>query len=352
MNTYPVRIAMTVALAALLPGCLEIETTTRVHPDGRLTRTVVVSGDSSDFSKIRLRTFGLDSGWTVVSDSSQHGKDRKLTLQREFESAESASRAYAGIPLERQGISFNVERRFRWFTTLYRYEETWQKGYRFEKIPLSNYLSPEEIRMVSEGELKGPDSLLTEGQKRHRADLEKRTEEWLNRNSFEEVFQAFLTGVRTVNDPRLSPDSVLAARERLYTAVKDKFTPPLTPVEPVISGFDGVLKTPVVSLALEAARPMLERHDRAVAFMKELQVPGLTSAADMPGIITGTNGTSVEGNTVRWKDIKDSVFYLGYTMWAESRMVNWWAVVVTAFALLGIGGLLVVGLLRRRPVSA
>ncbi len=347
MKLHSMLTVLISALALPLTGCLEIETTTTVHPDGRLTRTVVMSGDSADFSKARLTTFGLDSGWTVVSDSTGP-RERKLKLQREFENAESASKALTGISLERQGISMRLDKKFRWFTTLYRYEETWQKGYQFTKVPISAYLSPEEIQMLRAGDLKGNDSLLTEGQKRHRADLEKRTEEWLNRNSFEEVLAAFLDGVRKVSDASLTTDSVQAARERLYAAVHGKFTPPLTRSGPIVEAFGGVLKNPVVPRALDAARPELERHDRAVDFMERLQVPGQKLGVVMPGIITGTNGTSVEGNAVRWNDFKDNAFYEGCTMWAESSRVNWWAVVVTAIVLLGIASLLVVGLVKKR----
>jgi hypothetical protein len=348
MKRHSLHSAVIIALATALSGCLEINTTTRVHPDGRLTRTVVVSGDSSDFTKIRLGMFGLDSGWTVVSDSLQREKERKLTLQREFDDAESASRALAGIPMERQGITIHLAKEFRWFTTHFRFEEIWQKGYLFEKIPISAYLSPEEIQMLRAGDLKGPDSLLTGGQKRHRADLEKRGEEWMNRNAFEEVLAAFLDGVKAVNDPRLVPDSVLAAKDRLYEAATEGFKPPLTPSAPIIGVFPGVLKNPVVPRAVEAARPSLEKYDRAVDFMERLEVPGYGVSVVMPGIITNTNGSSVEGNTVRWKEIKDSAFYEGYTMWAESNMVNWWAVVVTAIVLMGIGALLVAGLVHKR----
>ena len=352
MKRSYVHIFLTAILALALSGCLEIETTTKVHPDGHLTRTVVVSGDSSDFTKIRLSMFGLDSGWAVVSDSLQHGKDRKLTLQREFDNAEAASHALAGIPLEKQGIAIRLEKKFRWFTTLYRFEEIWEKGYQFDRVPMSAYFSPEEIQMFRSGDLKGPDSLLTEGQKRHKADLDKRGEEWFDRNSFEDVFVAFLDGVRIVNDPRLSPDSVLAAKEHLFSAAradaKQHFTPPFTRFKPIVEVFTEVLKNPVVPIALDVARPQLEKHDRVIDFMEHLQVPGYATAVVMPGIITNTNGSSVEGSTVRWKEIKDLTFYEGYTMWAESSMVNWWAVVITAIVLLAIGAMLVIGLVKRR----
>ncbi len=352
MKRYAAPTAILFTLAVALSGCLEIETTTRVHGDGHLTRTVVISGDSSDFTKLNKDAFGLDSGWTVISDSLSHGTNRELTLQREFADAESASQALTGIPMKRQGISFRVERSFRWFTTHYRFEEIWQREYLFHKVPISAYLSPEEIQMFRAGELKGPDSLLTEGQKRHRADLEKRSEEWVNRNSFEEVFEAFLDGVRRVNDTRLSVDSAQAGKERCYAALQGQFTPPLTRSAPITAVLQKVLENPVVPRALEAARPELEKHDRAVEFMEHLQTPGQTVSVVMPGIITNTNGSSVEGNTVRWKDFKDNAFYEGYTMWAESSAVNWWAVVVTAIALLAIGASLVIGLLRRPARSA
>ncbi len=348
MKSRTVRLACTLALAIPLSGCLEIDTTTRVHPDGRLTRSVVVTGDSTDFTRNKLATFGLDSGWTVVGDSGGT-RNRKMTLQREFEDAESASKALAGIPMERRGISVRLEKKFRWFTTLFRYEEAWEQAYLFTKIPMSEYFSPEEISMLRAGDMKEHDSLMTGGQKRHAADLEKRGEEWLNRNSFEEVLAAFLDGVRRIDDPHLTTGNVEAARETLYAAMKGHFKAPLTESGPIVEVIESVLKDPAVPRALEAARPEIERYDRAVDFMERVQVPGQTLGVVMPGIITNTHGSSVEGNTVEWKDFKDNAFYEGFTMWAESRMVNWWAVVVAAVVLLGIGSLLVVGLVRRRP---
>jgi hypothetical protein len=335
-------------LATALSGCLEIETTTRIHPDGRLTRTVAVSGDSSDFSNFRMGLFGLDSGWTVVSDSTLRERERKLTLQRDFDDAAAASRTLAGIPLQRQGITLRLEKKFRWFTSLYRYEETWQRGYQFTRVPMSAYLSPDEIQMALAGDLEGPDSLLTEGEKRHRADLEKRGDEWFNRNSFEEIFQAVLEGARSVNDPRLTPDTLLAAKDRLYAACAGHFKPPLTSSGQLVGAFATVLTTPALPRAIEEARPSLERHDRAVKFMEELQAPGYAVGVVMPGIITGTNGSSVEGNMVKWKDVKNHAFYEDYTLWAESSMVNWWAVVMTAIILAAIGALLVAGLVKKR----
>ncbi len=350
MKSRTVRLACILALAIPLSGCLEIDTTTRVHPDGHLTRTVVVTGDSTDFTANTLATFGLDSGWTVVVDSGGT-RNRKMTLQRDFEDAESASKALAGVPMERRGISIRLEKKFRWFTTLFRYEEAWEQAYLFTKIPMSEYFSPEEISMLRAGELKENDSLMTGGQKRHAADLEKRGEEWFNRNSFEEVLAAFLDGVRRIDDPRLTTGEVEAAKETLYAAMKGHFKTPLTESGPIVEVIKSVLKSPAVPRALDAARPEIERYDRAVDYMERVQVPGQTLGVVMPGIITNTNGSSVEGNTVTWKDFKDNAFYEGFTMWAESRMVNWWAVVVAAVVLLGIGSLLVVGLVRRRPAA-
>jgi hypothetical protein len=120
-----------------------------------------------------------------------------------------------------------------------------------------------------------------------------------------------------------------------------------TPSRAIIEKFNDVLKDPAVPRALEAARPHLERYDRAVDFMQHLQGPGYSVGVIMPGIITNTNGSALEGSTVRWKDIMDRVFFEGYTMWVESRVINWWAIVVSGVVLLAIGVLLVVGLMRK-----
>ena len=68
----------------------------------------------------------------------------------------------------------------------------------------------------------------------------------------------------------------------------------------------------------------------------------------MPGLITETNTRSIEGNTLTWKEFVGACYVIDYTMWARSRVINWWAVILTGGVVILLTGILLVGIVRRR----
>ena len=68
---------------------------------------------------------------------------------------------------------------------------------------------------------------------------------------------------------------------------------------------------------------------------------------EFPGILTETNSISPIGNTVSWK-VDPMVFLLeDYTMYGESRIVNYWGFVVTGVVILLLIVLLVIKAFRK-----
>ncbi|MBU4445439.1 MAG: hypothetical protein L6422_00755 [Candidatus Marinimicrobia bacterium] len=70
----------------------------------------------------------------------------------------------------------------------------------------------------------------------------------------------------------------------------------------------------------------------------------------MPGLLIDTNAETVEGNKVVWEVGTGKFFLRDFEMWAESRIVNRWAIPVTAVILLVICGGLVIAVFRRRKI--
>ena len=68
----------------------------------------------------------------------------------------------------------------------------------------------------------------------------------------------------------------------------------------------------------------------------------------MPGLITRSNAGKIEGNTASWQDFKERVHHMEYTMWVESRQVNWWAVIIALVVVVSLMTMLVFSVLRRR----
>lgn len=334
---------------ALIQGCLDVEITTRVHPDGSLTRTVEISGDSSE-TVLGCRLMGVDSTWVQRTDTNANQKTR-LVATKEFRSDNEANGALAGVPLKRAGILLKLEKHFRWFTTSYRYEETWKKIYPFDHVPMSNYLSKWDLEMLRVGSEK-KDTTSTEGDKRAIKDAMQRATEWVRRNTFEEYVSRVIEGVKMLNDPSLPVDSVTHAKSRIFARVGEFFESKKTLViDSIRLGFVDELKNRTILKAMDANAGSLKEFEDILAFLEEVDGPQYKANVIVPGLITDTNAGTVEGNKVRWENFKDFALYFGdYTMWVESRVINWWIIVGTGLVVFAIGFMMVIGLVRnRRP---
>lgn len=334
-------------LLLLLEGCLDITTTTRLHLDGSLTRSVFLEGDLSDI-QLGSRLLAIDSTWAKVTDTTASGNQR-VTATREFKSSEEATRALSGIPTKKIGIALNVEKRFRWFTTTYRYEETWRKLNPFDRVPMSNYLSKREIEMFLAAK-SGKDSTDTPGDQLAKKAAEERANEWTRRNAFEEYFNRILDGAKAVNDPSLPVDTIRAAKDRIYKRISELMdSDKMKNDDSVCQVFAAELANPNIKRAFQASAGALAQIKETMEFLLESGRPRYSVSAVVPGLITSTNAQTIEGNKVSWRDFGETfVYFADYTMWVESTVANWWAIVGTGVVIVGIGVVMVIGLVRRK----
>ena len=93
---------------------------------------------------------------------------------------------------------------------------------------------------------------------------------------------------------------------------------------------------------------MFGEFERKEKFLENLlTMEDFHVAADMPGLITGTNSPALNGNRVTW-DLFPMAFLLeDYTLEAESRVINVWAFVLSGMILLALVSLVVVKSLKR-----
>jgi len=166
------------------------------------------------------------------------------------------------------------------------------------------------------------------------------------RNRFEAVFNAFLDGVRTLNNPSLTAEMVRPLKDSLYNrsakAINKKNIDTLRIV------FTNVLRNPLVEKVWQANAPGFNEIKRKIEFEQRTNSHKYVTHVVMPGIIMGTNARKIEGNTATWQDFKDYAHHIEYTMWIESREVNWWGVGISAVVVVSLLALLVVSMLRKR----
>jgi hypothetical protein len=338
------------SLALLSSGCLEIETTTTVNTDGSFVREIEFGDDDTTKGVDLSPLFQTDSTWTSVRHKV---KDTSwvTTMTKVFSDKHALAEALRGRRGQSLEICVGFEKRFLWFTTEYAYSETLLCYNQIKAVPLTRYLTPAEVDFWlghEKRDEKNPfrsteDSLAFER-------LEKIGPEWDSRNKFEEFFSLFLEGVKEFNNADLTVQNVTSAKESLYAHCG-----------PILLGtsFEGidtlqvevqrVLATPHVKAVFDASSDRFREFQRKVKFASDLMAEPYTKAAIvMPGLITATNARSIEGNRLEWKDFMARGYVADFTMWGESRVINWWAVILTGGAVIVVAALLIFSAMRRR----
>jgi hypothetical protein len=345
---------ITVALAACcfaflsLSGCLDITTTSKVNSDGSIVRTMTFSGDSAEVYAGKFPV-ELDSSWSrSIARVENKAKDYTLTASRTFRDVEELDRAVKGTFGKSLQFQIELKKSFRWFFTVYRYSETMLSYAQFTSIPMSEFLSQGEQDWLSTVMLQGDEEkrFTTRGDSLAFESIVPRAQEWEWRNRFEGVFSAFLGGVRILNNPALPMAEVEGLKDSLYK--KSAKAIDEQKIDTLRFIFKSVIKAPFVDEAWKANEKGIDEVKRKLEFERETNSHKYTTNAVMPGLITGSNAGKIEGNTATWEDYKETAHHFGYTMWVESRQVNWWAVIVALVIVVSLMAGLVLSVVRRR----
>lgn len=324
----------------LFPSCLEVETTSHINRDGSVLRTITFDDDSASVYRSEF-PIPFDSTWqrTIQKLEERHFR---LTVSKLFPDVREMNIALKGTFGKTFQYQFTLDRGFQWFFTTYRFGETHLKTVQFDKIPMTDFLSTVEIESWREHEVERK-PYPTKGDSLALMSSGPRFEQWLHRNLFEAVFDAFLGGVKKLNNPLLSSPVVEQHKDTLYELSEKSLAK--NNIDTVRLIFAKALKNPMVHKAWAANAEGF--HDVKEKMNASYGGSYVTNVI-MPGLITNSNARTIEGNKATWRDYKDFAGFFGYTMWVESREVNWWAVILTGIIVLAILVLLVASTLRRR----
>lgn len=323
-----------------LAGCLEIETTTTVHPDGSIRRAIRTSGDSSDVFNDK-GIFSVDPAWTTVNRKTDSTWESVST--RDFANVQDFQTALDHGGDRALRVHASLGKHFAWFTTTFEYRETIECYNQFHAVPLSKYLTAEEQELLIHHEV-GNAPFETGGDSIRFEQLSARTEEWDRRNKFEVYHARFREGAES---PQLLAALTPAMVESLYVATKAPMNAGNLDTLPTI--YAAVLRVPGVQQVFRTRRTAFEEFAQALTSQQEMLTSGYKRAAIvMPGLLTGTNARSIEGNRVVWEDFLGAAYIADYTMWARSRVINWWAVILTGGVVLVLAALPLVAMIRGR----
>jgi hypothetical protein len=330
--------SIVILLSCLLfiTGCKEITVTTHVYKDGSCERMVEVKGDSAG---LMMSFFPIpkDSTWSVTWER-QEGEDKQYV----YKASKRFPAVWDMVPYfdAPQDTSLRLHSRpslktgFRWFFTLYRYEEVYEAYNQFRYIPLSGFFTPEEMEIV----FMNDDSSL----------VKEKLEEWERRNIMEMFLDRLTQAARKWNDPLLSPEAIQSRKDVLWNRLFSDDKDGGDSVIVVLRVCEEVFGTKSVWQLRSDIAGIIGEIAEKIAFMGDVESDSYVNCVTMPGLILDTNARDMEGNRVKWEIEPKRFLDQDYIMWVESRKVNTWAVAVSAGVLLLAAAAVLFAMIRRK----
>ena len=344
-------IFLLVPLVLLLTGCEDTTVSTEIFSDGSCLRTLKVESDSGNFFS---GPFALpaDESWHISTTVHKEKKDKTYILEgsKRFASVGELNEEFKSL----QGKTWSIQtpitfkKRFQGLFTRYSYRETYGRIFPFQSIPIKEFFSEEEFKLIQR-ELRGEgDEVEAEYPKEKIEQLEEKFIEWLVRSILNDFIDLLARGADKLKDPGLDPDLIRANKETIYQELVKSTEDSELELEDFLTVSEQVLDSPQIRQIREQNRAAFEELERKTKFLDTMWGDHFSNRVAMPGLIVDTNAPSIEGRTAIWKFDPGTFLFQDYDMWVESRTLNWWFLIVAGLVLLSVLALLIFHLIRRR----
>lgn len=334
-------------LTGLLSSCEQkVSVESVVSADGAIDRTIILN--DADSGKVSNNFFGIrkEDGWKTTiekNDKPDNDKVKKtsgpkytITFQRHFASALDANNAMDTGNDTLFRIHSEFRKTFRWFYTYIQYSDTYRKLNLFRQFPMENFFTKEDhdfiARMPAEGSsISKADSVYLEL-------LTDKIGDYFARALYEEHFAILLDVMKKENVEKRWSDSLLIRKGEMFSILSRK--------EGFDSGEDAFMVAlledlkigfPVDKISDAYANAYLRLKPR-INFMTAVGTEAKTHHhITMPWDVVHTNADSVNGSSLYWQPMTIKFMLNDFTMSAESRSMNYWAVVVSILVILLTG---------------
>ncbi len=298
-----------ILLAAGIGGCKkEYKTTTKVNPDGSCERAVIARVDSSGLRDISF-PFPQDSSWSIEFKLMEGDTQKVFVARKTFDDVNDINRDKAGDG--KINIIVNLEKNFRWFFTYLNYTETYNSYNRFNRIALKDFLSSSDYALFEAGDTS---RYLTE-----------RLDSYFEENLYQEFYSQLMSEIGKLNDPLFTRELF----DKRKGELKDSLLAGSGDTQSIINSIKNIYKITRVEYLSVAVDRIMENINSGLELMGGADGEYINEVI-MPGIILDTNADALEGNKAGWKFNEKRFFYSDFTMSIESRIINMWAIYVTA----------------------
>jgi len=298
---------------------------TKVNEDGSLNKSIVLEKTSGDHARDNILGVNEAHGWKVaiekLPDSTQSKEENEFRIQfeKEFKSVDDVNKELDNPIDTLFHVHSTFEKRFRWFYTYLYYSETIRPINRFKLESPDDYFNQEDNAFI--------DRLPGEGKSITKADSvflnslnEKIGTTFVNMAIFREQYDILTKAIQQSGLDKKWVDTLNL--EYIYNHIEDMKTDPQF-AEKMADSLKIPLQKPKSSqLFAELSKDFNSR----LAFMNFANNGKYLNIIEMPWEVVQSNADSVSGETLYWRPLVTKFAYRDYTMFAECRKLNWWAV--------------------------
>jgi len=322
---------MSLVLLMAFISCEGPETTVTniVGRNGSILRKVEMS-HTSPISNIAGFKVPVDSTWNLKDSlfiSAEGDTAWFLFAEKRFESADAINEAYLADTATNSSVTRTAvfNRKFKWFTTTWYFAEKCEKSL-LHGYPMADYLKPEEIAFlelpdkVSDELVVGPDSIAL----RSLIDsVQQHTEQWMIKSLISEFIEAAGALCESSGKDSLTTEILRSHENDFYSLVGANTNP-----DRILTLVLGDSLYAKFKPEFDSALTLTENK-----FDKSWLFESYTMQIVMPASLKSTNGYAMDDGTLAWPVTGDHFLTDDYIMYAESRDINYWAIIITLLLL-------------------
>lgn len=303
---------------------------TTVHDDGKLEKIIIVESESDrNISQHILDTAVVGSWQHEVSlvDTTQSKNKGKVFRHKFYKSFASADEANLDLATGNDTlfrVTSTVDKKFRWFYTYIYYSDTYHAINRMH-LNTTDYFTPEDYSFIDRLPAEG--GAISRADSLYLAELEKKMFDIYGEQAVEEAY--FDIGYKLIEKYNLDKkwiDTLAKHKKGIFKKASEQSDADNDYLLKVMDS----LKIPLpYSRVSEDYRKLTSNFESVIDFITWANEGKYQHKINMPWPVVNTNADSVAGNTAYWAPPRVKFLLKDYTMYAESRSLNYFSVIIS-----------------------
>lgn len=349
MKTTHYKYLFFVLISIFFTACIEIEITTILNPDGSMERILEIKSDKKlkEFNEL---PFPVDSTWEISEqvDTAGEKKEYLYTIKKFYKNAAQINLDYKNVPnsMSRIDRKVIVEKKFRWFYTYITYKEEYKKMAKLDYKPFTEYLTEQEKEIRK---YEGNDSIEqildidSAELKSIKKTVHDKSDKWFEDNIYTELIHAIDLDFKDFDIKSVSKkdienqiDTIKWFTDSIGENIQKKLYPFL----------DELFNTNELSQIANAEKSYVNQFEEDINYI--LEQKEFKYKLIMPGLLIETNASTIKAEELSWQVEPIEIYFNDTSHFAEARMINTWAYVVSGVFILLVIILLFISIFRKR----